>query len=162
MALSIWWSILQQRRHTLSCFYVVGRGSMMSSPQRWWGHVWASIFVVCEGPLLMGRTFDMLCKTTLRGGRLWWCRASSILGAWPLLRGLWDLCDNHRTLCALRVVCLQCCDTLEQGWLPLSMRTLWTSHPAILHLMTIASVCGALRSSMSRASKGRGMWDHFI
>jgi hypothetical protein len=51
-------------------FLCCREGSMMSSPQRWWGHVWASIFVVCEGPLLMGRTFDMLRKITLRGGRL--------------------------------------------------------------------------------------------
>jgi hypothetical protein len=42
----------------------------MSRPQRWWDHVWVIIFVVCEGPLLMGRTSDMLHKTTLRGGRL--------------------------------------------------------------------------------------------
>jgi hypothetical protein len=36
------------------------------------------------------------------------------------------------------------------------------SHPATLQLITMASMCGALRRSTSRASKVNGTWDHFV
>jgi hypothetical protein len=42
------------------------------------------------------------------------------------------------------------------AWLSLSTKTLCRSHPATLQLITMASMCGALRRSTSRASKVNG------
>lgn len=48
------------------------------------------------------------------------------------------------------------------AWLPLSMRALCISHPAMLQFMTIAFVCGALQRLTSLASNVKGTCDHFV